>query len=136
MTPETGEIDWSPQKFDDTFVLTEADVRGITFYWKKTGSEDESNITPSKLEFNPALQRLYLYSETQKDLIVSVEVPGVVPETIKMNNPSWFSEVIFNDAGNVVGYQLVILDDTNQTEVQIEMDEGGLNFLKNVVCDL
>ncbi len=136
MIPESGEIDWSPQKFDDTFDLAGADVRGITFYWKKTDSGDESNITPSKLEFNPGLQRLFLYPENQENLIVSVEIPGVVRETITIKNPSWFSETRIDDAGNMTGYQLVILDDANQTEIQIEMDEGNLNFLKNSVCNL
>ncbi len=31
MIPESGEIDWSPQKFDDTFDLAGADVRGVTY---------------------------------------------------------------------------------------------------------
>lgn len=134
--PETGEIDWSPQKYDDTFGFTETDVRGITFYWKKADSEEESNITPSKVEFNPSLQRVYLYPEKQENLIVSVEIPGVERETITMKNPSWFSEKSLDEAGTVTGYKLIILDDANQIDVQIEMDEGNLNFLKNSVCAL
>lgn len=136
MLSETGEIDWSPQKFDDTFDFAEVDVRGITFYWKKSDAEGMSNITPAKLEFNPSLQRLLLYPENQKELIVSVEIPGVVRETLQAKNPSWFSEKIYDAAGDLTGYRLVILDDTNQTEVQIEMDQGNLDFLKNAVCNL
>ena len=136
LLPETGDIDWKPKRFDDTFVLAEADVRGISFYWKKTGSEDLSNITPAKLEFNPALQRLYLYPETQKTLIISVEIPGTARETIKMKNPSWFSEKISTDTENIPGYRLIIFDSANQIEVQIKMDEGSLNFLKNSICGL
>ena len=50
---EGGEIDWSPQKFDETFVVAGVDVRGITLYWKKSESEDVSDITPEKMEFHP-----------------------------------------------------------------------------------
>ncbi len=136
MIPESGEVDWASQKFDDTFDFAEADVRGITFYWKKTAVADASNITPSRLEFNPSLQRLYFYPETQKELIISVEIPGTVRESLKVKNPSWFTEKVLDDAGNVTEYRLVILDDTNQAEVQIEMNQGNLDFLKNAVCDL
>ena len=133
---ESGEIDWSPQKFDDTFIVAESDVRGITFYWRKDDSTDMSDITPSKLEFDPTQQRLYLYPENQKNLVISVEIPGAIREKITMKNPSWFSEKILDNEGSVTGYRLVIQDTTSQTEVQIELDEGSLNYLKNSVCIL
>lgn len=133
---DSGEIDWSPQKFDDTFVLTKSDVRGITFYWRKGESEDEANTTPAKLEFNPTQQHLYLYPETQKNLVISVEIPGAVRETLRMKNPAWFSEKISDEAKNETIYRLIIHDTTNLVEVEIEMDEGSLNFLKHVVNEL
>jgi hypothetical protein len=134
--PEKGEIDWDPQKFDDTFVCVEPDVRGITLYWKKEEEEAEKNITPAKLEFNPTQQHVFVYPETQKDVVISVEIPGVVRETLQMKNPAWFSERMTDEAGDVSGYRLVIHDTTNLVEVQIDMDEGSLNYLKSAVNGL
>jgi hypothetical protein len=134
--PEKGEIDWDPQKFDDTFVCFEPALRGFTLYWKKKEGEEETNITPVKLEFNPTQQHLFVYPERQKDVVISVEIPGVVRETLQMKNPAWFSERVTDEAGNVSGYRLVIHDASTLVEVQIEMDEGSLNYLKSAVNDL
>jgi hypothetical protein len=133
---ESGEIDWSPQKFDETVVLAEADVRGITLYWKKSESEDLGDITPQKMEFHPVVQRLYLYPETQKNLVISVEIPGAIRNSVKIKNPAWLSEKLLDEADTVIGYRIIILDDTKQTEVQIEMDEGNLNYLKHAIDTL
>jgi hypothetical protein len=136
LIPDSGEIDWNPQRFDDTFVFTKPDVRGITFYWQKGDVEDEKNITPSKLEFNPTKQHLYLYPETQEKLIISVEIPGAIRESLQMRNPAWFSEHIYDDTKQLTGYRLIIHDTTNLVEVEIEMDEGSLNYLKHAVNKL
>ncbi len=136
LIPESGEIDWDPQRFDDTFRCMDPDVRGITLFWHKDDAPQEKNMTPAKLEFNPTQQHLLIYPESQKDLVISVEVPGVVRETLRMQNPAWFSERIVDDAGQVTGYQLLIQDTTNLVEIQIDMDAGSLNYLKNVISDL
>ncbi len=136
LVPETGDIDWDPQRFDDTFSCMAPDVRGITLYWKQKDAPHEKNMTPAKLEFNPTRQHLFVYPESQQDLIVSVEVPGVVRETLHMQNPAWFSERIVDDGGQVAGYQFMIHDTTNLVEIQIDMDESSLNYLKNVISDL
>ncbi len=136
MISEDREVDWSPQKFDETFEPAEVDVKGITLYWKKTSAQDMSNITPAKLEFNPRKQRVWIYPENQKEVLISVEVPGAVSETMKMTNPAWFTETLMDDAGNVTGYKLIVLDEADQTEVQIDMDQTNLDLLKNAVCSL
>ncbi len=136
LIPETEDIDWNPQRFDDTFMCESPDVRGMTLYWKKQDAPQEKSMTPAKLEFNPTQQHLFVYPETQKDLVISVEVPGVVRETLRMQNPAWFSERMVDDAGQVVGYQLMIHDTTNLVEIQVDMDESSLNYLKNVLRDL
>lgn len=136
LVPEEGDVDWNPQKFDDTFSCTTLDVRGITLYWTKEGDPQEKSITPAKLEFNPTQQHLYIYPESQKDLVISVEVPGVIRETLRLQNPAWFSERVLDDAGQVVGYQLMVHDTTNLVEIQIDMDENSLNYLKNVITEL
>jgi hypothetical protein len=127
LIPEEGEVDWSPQRFDDTFVCMVPEVRGISFYWQKEESEEVSNITPAKLEFNPTRQQLYLYPEQQEDLIISVEVPGAARESLLMKNPAWFTETTAS------GYRLLIQDKANQVEVQVEMDANSLNLLRNTL---
>lgn len=136
LVPESGEIDWKPQRFDETFVCEAPDVRGITLFWKKEEAAPEKSMTPAKLEFHPTRQHLFVYLESQKDLVISVEVPGVVRETLRMQNPAWFSERILDNAGQVAGYQLMIHDTTNLVEIQVDMDASSLNYLKNVIIDL
>ena len=136
LIPEKGEIDWNPQRFDDTFVMTTPETRGITLYWKKSAADKEANHTPAKLEFNPTQQHLYIYPETQQKVVISVEIPGAIRETLQMKNPAWFSEKIADAAGNVTGYRLVVHDTINLVEVQIEMDEGSLHYLKSAVNEL
>jgi hypothetical protein len=136
LIPEKGEVDWSPQRFDETIVFTKPEVRGLTFYWKAKDAEAEKNITPSKLEFNPTKQRLLLYPETQKDVMISVEIPGAIRESLQMKNPTWFSEQISNDVKQVTGYRLIIHDTTNLVEVEIEMDKGSLDYLKHALNKL
>ncbi len=131
LIPEQGNIDWSLQKFDETMTLLGVDVRGITFYWRKDETGGGGDITPSKLEFAPAAQRLYLYPETHKDLVISVEVAEPIAQKVFIEHPTWFSE----KTGESI-YQLVILDQPGKTEVRIEMDENSLNLLKSAICQL
>ena len=54
LVPPLGEVedlDWQPQKFDEKFVLSAPQVKGITLYWRSRGI-DERNITPGKLQLN------------------------------------------------------------------------------------
>ncbi|MCP4398587.1 MAG: hypothetical protein GY801_14985 [bacterium] len=132
---EEGKIDWSPQKFDEQLTLFEADVRGISFYWRKGESSDSSNITPSKLEFAPALQCLYLYPEKQENLIISFEVPEPLQKTLSIENPDWFSERENDRAGKITGCRLRIRDRVSQTEITILLDEEHLNAAKQAICE-
>ena len=53
-----------------------------------------------------------------------------------MKNPAWFSEKIYDEAEDITGYRLIIHDTTNLVEVEVEMDEGSLNYLRNAVSTL
>lgn len=130
----SGQVDWSPQKFDETFAFAETAVRGITFFWKKEGGGGD--ITPMKLEFTPLFQRILIYSETRKDLVICVEVPFKMENTLKMTNPSWFAEKTKSEKGMVDWYQLVIRDQDTQTELTVSMDEGSLHYLKHALAQL
>lgn len=134
--PEAGEINWNSQRFDESFTPAETDVRGITYYWKKQGETEASNITPAKLELDPAHERLFLYPESQPTLVICVEGPGVAREKISLTNPAWYSEQLKNAEGAVSGYRLLILDDAAHKEIQIELDEGNLAFLQHALDEL
>ena len=136
LIPEEGSIDWTPQKFDEHATFFDADVRGITFYWRKDESGDSSNTTPAKLEFAPALQRLYVYPENQEKLVISVEVSEPIQKAISIENPDWFSERARDSAGNVTRYRLRIRDHISQTEITILLDEEHLNVAKQAIDEL
>lgn len=129
-----GQVDWSPQKFDETFALAETAVRGITFFWKKESGGGD--ITPMRLEFTPLFQRILLYSESRKDLVICVEVPFKMENTLKMTNPSWFAETINTEKEGMTGYQLIIRDQETQTELTVNMDQGSLHYLKHALAQL
>jgi hypothetical protein len=133
LVPEEGDVDWNSQRFDETFTCAASDVRGITLFWNKENDGQERSITPGKLEFDPLRQHLYVYPESQKDLVISVEIPGVVREALKLKNPVWFGESIFDTANTTTGYRLTIQDTTNSVEIHVDMDEGSLDVLKSVV---
>ncbi len=136
LIPENGEIDWSPQKYDETFVLFEADVRGITLYWRKEGADEVSGITPSKLEFAPALQRVYAYPESQSRLVICIEIPEPIHQTFTMENPGWLSEKKVDGSGNVTGYLLVARDHVSHAELKIKLDLENLEHLRQAISDL
>jgi hypothetical protein len=136
LIPESGKVDWEPQRFDETVVVAQPDVRGITLYWQKEAAAEESNSTPRKLEFEPTQQQLYIYPESPENLIISVKVAGVVRETLQIKNPAWLGEKIYDDAQNVTGARLTIQDTTTLVEIQVEMNADSLSYLKRVINDL
>jgi hypothetical protein len=136
LIPEEGSVDWSSQKFDEQMTPFETDVRGITFYWRKSEETDSSDITPAKLEFAPALQRLFLYPEKREDLILSFEVLEPIRKSLSIENPDWFSERESDTAGNVSGYRLQIRDHVSQTEITILLDKEHMQAAKQAVCEL
>ena len=136
LIPEEGDIGWSPQKYDDTFMLFEVDVRGITLYWRKEDVDEMSGITPAKLEFVPALQRLYAYPERQSSLVICVEIPEPIHQTFTMENPGWFSEKKTDRSGNVTGYLLIARDHVGHTELNITLDKENLESLQQAISEL
>jgi hypothetical protein len=84
LIPESGnisELDWEPQRFDEVFKLQTPQIRGITLYWNKPDSDRERSTTPRKLEFDSHTQQLYIYPQSQKELVIRVGVPEIVYRT-------------------------------------------------------
>lgn len=133
MIPPTGQIDWNPQKFDESLVFTETDLRGITLFYRKKDGKEMGAMTPAKLEFDFVHQWLNIYPETQPTLVIRIEAPDIEWKSLPMTNPEWIGNANTDAAGNIIGYQLLIRDAVSQIEVQIEMDANSLNFLKNAI---
>ena len=81
------EIDWEPQKFDDKFVIKGSEVRGITLYWQKPDSEQERNLTPYKIQLDISAQKLYIYPQTQQQVVICVGTSEIIYQTIELEDP-------------------------------------------------
>ncbi|MEB3341612.1 hypothetical protein [Okeania sp.] len=124
LIPDSGDIsqlDWEPQRFDEIFLISQPEIRGITLYWQKPNSATESNTTPQKLALNHTRQELYIFPQSQQSLVIRVGLLEVKYQRIELNNPEVFVE------NNVLLFQ-----DKNQLlEVQIKLTSEQLNQLNN-----
>jgi hypothetical protein len=90
LIPQTGEVDelnWEPQRFDEKFEIQNPEIRGITLYWSKTDSTQERSTTPHQLVLDTRQQHLYIFPQSQTQLVMRVALPQIVYETIELKNP-------------------------------------------------
>ena len=125
LLPPSGEVedlDWQPQKFDEKLILGAPQVKGITLYWRNKGI-DERNITPDKLELNLAKQRLYIFPQSQSQVVISVSVPVAVYQKINLLEPQI--------AATIKGDQGIILlrDETEKLEIKVTLNEIQISQL-------
>ncbi|KGF73255.1 hypothetical protein DO97_00895 [Neosynechococcus sphagnicola sy1] len=83
------ELNWEHQRFDETFLVTQPEIRGITLYWRKPQGTQERNTTPSKLALDTVQQQLYIYPQSQSEVVIRVQLPQVRYQTITLDNPQW-----------------------------------------------
>lgn len=124
--PESGnleELDWENQRFDETIAFETAEVRGITLYWRQHGIEQERNITPRQLVFAPSHQALYIYPQSQPQLVIRIAKPIPVYDRLEISNPL--------TVGTSVGdkYVLLLRDKQQQLEVKVTLDTDSLSQL-------
>jgi hypothetical protein len=118
------EIDWELQGFDETLVLIKPQIRGITLYWQKTGDDQEKNTTPRKLVLDSKKQQLYVYPQSQKNLVIRVAMPQVSYETYQMKNPECEGSVVNGR------YILTLRDGEQLLEVKVTLEADALYQLK------
>lgn len=115
LIPEDGDlngVNWEPQKFDETFMITNPQLRGITLFYFKPEHPQERNLTPSKLELHRLKQQLYIFPQSQSGIMVRVEFPKVKYQTIMINHP----EIAVSQTG------VILLRDTEQLiEVKVTL---------------
>ena len=116
------DLDWQPQKFDEKFVLAAPQVRGITLYWRNKGI-DERNITPSKLHLDSIEQKLYIFPQSQSQVIISVSLPATVYQKLNLLNPQIAATI--KDGRGII----LLRDATEKLEVKVTLNPSQINQL-------
>ena len=114
LIPDNGnldEIDWQTQQFDEKFIITAPQVRGITLYGKKQNQEQQFNFTASELELNLDENELYIYLQSRNNVLIKVWQTQVKYETISLTN--------FQLASQQVGKDCVILLRDKEQKVEV-----------------
>ncbi len=129
LIPETGnvqDLNWDPQRFDEEFAIATPAIRGITLYWKKPGTPDERNTTPQKLELNHLQQELYIYPQSQANLVIRVALPQVVYQTVKIAQP----QLAIEKTGDRT--VLIVRDELQRLEIQVNLSPEQLANLQQL----
>ena len=116
------DLDWQPQKFDEKFTLQAPQLRGITIYWRNNNT-DERNITPSKLQLNTAKQQLYVFPQTQSQVVISISLPETIYQKLNLSNPQLAATI---RDGNAI---ILLRDETEKLEIKVTLDNARVNQL-------
>ncbi len=121
---DVSALDWEPQRFDEVFKIQMPQIRGITLYWRKPDTNQERSTTPRKLELHKHNEQLYIYPQSQKDLVIRVSSPDIIYQKIDITNPQW--------QGTNVGenYILILRDDRQKLEIKLTLTPSNLAQLK------
>jgi hypothetical protein len=120
---DVAELDWETQRFDEVLMISQPEIRGITLYWCKPDGSGERNTTPHKLILDSHQQYLYIFPQSQKELVIRVSVPSVPYEQISMTNPQYS----FNPSGQ--NYILTLKDVSQHIEVKVTLNSENLKQL-------
>ena len=127
LIPASGnvsDLNWEPQRFDETFAIGTPEIRGITLYWRKPDAKDERSTTPHKLELDQLQQWLYVYPQSQREVVIRVALPQVVYQKVKIDNPQWTVTTAEGKSS------LVLRDETQRLEIQVNLSPENLSQLK------
>ncbi|GAB4555910.1 MAG: hypothetical protein Tsb0014_48120 [Pleurocapsa sp.] len=124
---DLGEIDWKPQKFDEKFVITKPQLRGLTVYWHHPQADMERNITARKLELNIADQKLDIYPESQTQVVICVSLPEIVYQQINLSNP----QVAATNTED--GCLLLMRDRDRKLEIKVALDRQKITQILNSI---
>ncbi|MBF2090106.1 MAG: hypothetical protein IGR80_12720 [Synechococcales cyanobacterium K44_A2020_017] len=123
-THDLHNLNWEPQRFDETFRVTHPQVRGITLYWQKSKVEGERNITPQRLELDNLRQELYIYPKTQNEVVIQVALPEVVYQVIELKFPQ---TGVTHDLDKTV---LTLKDESQRVVVKAILSPNTISQLK------
>lgn len=132
LIPQSGKLDelnWEPQRFDEVFELKNPQIRGITLYWRKPDSQQERNTTPHQLVLDTHRQQLYIFPQSQQQLIIRVGLPEIPYQSIEMKNP----QLECSPAGE--NYILTLRDAQQQLEVKVTFSAENFKQLRQQVLE-
>ena len=120
---DLSEIDWQPQQFDKKLILDDSQLRGITIYWREGNSETEHNITAGKLQLDTIEQQLYIYPQSQSQVVICVSLPQIVYQKLNLDNP----QIAATSKGD--NYLLLLRDKQQKLELKITLDRAKIKQL-------
>ena len=109
-------LDWQPQKFDARLIVRNLEVKGITLYWRNSNT-DERNITPSKLCLNSNKQKLYIFPQSQSQVVIRVSLPATVYQKLDLVNPQ-IAATVKGGKGTIL-----LRDETQKVEVKVALTQ-------------
>ena len=128
LIPASGnvtQLDWEPQRFDENFLVSNPQVRGITLYWHKPDVAQERSTTPQKIELDTLKQHIYIYPHSQKEVVIRVGLPEIIYQTLDLKHPQF-------QLSSVGENRILTLRDTqHQVEVKVTLTPEEINQLKN-----
>ena len=119
------DIDWQPQKFDEKFILLTPQLKGITIYWRNSEAANERNITPSKMQLNLIKQILYVFPQSQSQVVISISLPQTVYQKLNLANPQIAAAI--KDGSGII----LLRDDTEKLEIKVSLDKDRLSQLRD-----
>jgi DNA-binding transcriptional regulator/RsmH inhibitor MraZ len=129
MIPQIGgmsEIHWQPQRFDETFMIVNPEIRTDTLYWQKPDSALERNSTVQKLELDNLQQQLYLYPQLEPDMVIRIGIPEVKYQTLEIKNV----EIALGE-DNI----MLLWDPEQELEIKIALSSENIVKLKELLAE-
>lgn len=123
-TKQVDELNWEQQRFDEVFEIQTPEIRGITLYWRKPNTPQERNTTPDQLVLDTRRQQLYIFPQSQKQIVMRVALPQIIYQTIEMKNP----QIEYNLVGE--NHLLTLQDAQQKQEVKIILSGDNFHQLK------
>ena len=127
LIPQIGglsEIHWHPQRFDETFVIVNPQIREDTLYWYKRGSPVQRHNTVQKLELDNLQQHLYIYPQLESELVIRIGSTQVKYQTLELNNP----EIALGEDN-----MLLLWDADQELEIKINFSTENIAKLKELL---
>ena len=128
LLPDSGnlqDINWQPQKFDEQFAIQTPQLRGITLFWRNQLNGEERNITPQKLQLNLTQQQLLVFPQSQAQVVIRIDLPGIVYQKLNLANPE-VAATVQADGGIIL-----LRDAAQKLEIKITLDSDKLKLLRD-----
>lgn len=129
MVPQIGgmsEIHWQPQRFDETFIIVNPEIRSDILYWSKPDSAVERNSAVQKLELDNLQQQLYLYPQLEPDMVIRIGIPEVKYQTLEIKNV----EIALGE-DNI----MLLWDPEQELEIKIALSSENIVKLQELLAD-